>query len=235
MLLYNEEIFSINENLTITEEFIGNNKSLLITVGDIFNNPHDVVNFFNTIPQQDNIKNNPREIRGFFPGYQTYLRYDFFNLNNFVSFILNNYYGFSTRSINFSYQCAFTNKKVYKQSTYPHCDDGGMAGNIFLNTQEEIEEKKTGTAFYRLKETGEECFFPNRAQYRKERYGFSNPDFNLVDFITEADSEKYELYHISPSAFNSMNIYEGSLFHATYVEAGDFDDYPRKSMSFIAD
>lgn len=235
MLIYDENLFSINENLTISEEFIGNNKSLLVTVSNVFNYPHDIVDFFNTIPQQDNIKNDPRAIKGFFPGYQTYLRYDFFDLSNFIAYNLQNKYGYNTGSINFSYQCALTNKKVYKQSTYPHCDDGGMAGNIFLNTQEELETKNTGTAFYRLKETGEESFFPNRAQYRKDRYGFSNPDFTLVDFVTEADSKKYELYHISPAKFNSMNIYEGSLFHATYVEEKDFDQYPRKSMSFIAE
>lgn len=229
--LLDESIFEVNKNFKVNIIEIGNSKNKLIEIENFLCHPEKFLNFLSLFPLQERIIEGQMP-RGFFPGYQTYLTYNFGEIEKCLRFIMSKEYGYEPKYINFSYQLIDGNKKIYNQSNYPHCDELCIAGNLFLNTSNEIDGR-SGTAFYRVKETSEEAFFPNKCSYRKLRYGFLTPDLSLKSFMPIETNEKYELYHLSEIKFNKLNIYEGALFHSPFIEPGRFKNNTRKSFSFV--
>lgn len=225
----NETIFEVNRNFELSVENIGNYKSKLVTVKNFLKHPESFREFLLSIPTQDTIKEGQMP-KGFYPGVQLYLTYNFSMMEECLRYLLWQQFGYRANHFNFSFQYIEGNKKVYKQSNSPHCDQLSIAGNLFLNYEEEIDGK-TGTAFYRLKETGEECFFPNSCMYRKERYGFASPDLSLSDFTPIEEDDRYEMYHMTSIEFNALTLYEGSLFHNSFIQPGTFKNHKRMSFS----
>lgn len=232
MLKFDPDLFAINPLHNITIKEIGNLKSVLVEIDDILMYPDEVLDFLEKIPMQDAVAPIGRKPPGFFPGYQTYLTYDFFFLNKLVDGIAKEIFGYILKKPSWSYQTIQNNRTVYKQSSSPHSDGGTLAGNIFLNKTELIE-KDSGTAFYRFKETKEECFFPNSCMYRKARYTFLDPDLNLDYFNPVTENDKWKRYHLSEEKFNKFNLYEGALFHSSFISTGTYISNSRKTMSFI--
>ena len=176
--MIDDSIFDINPHYELSIEFIGKLKSKIVRVDNFLANPERLLEFLETIPLQETIHESQRP-KGFYPGYQAYMTYDFRHIQSCANYLVQQNFGYSAPYFNISYQCVDGNKKVYGQSSHPHCDDRSIAGNIFLNSNKELEENpNTGTTFYRLKETGEECLFPNSCSYRKERYGCNRPDLS---------------------------------------------------------
>ena len=232
--MIDDSIFDINPHYELSVKEIGNYKSKIVTVDNFLAHPEKLLQFLETLPLQDNIKEGKMP-RGFYPGYQVYLTYDVGHLQSCVNYLINQHFGYNAPYFNVSYQCVDGNKKVYAQSSRPHCDDRAVAGNVFLNTDQELEDNKnTGTTFYRLKETGEESLFPNACSYRKERYGFARPDTTLKEYtpIWEED-EQYIKYYFAEAKFNRLFLYEGNLFHNVYYSRGSYRNYMRKTLSFI--
>jgi len=226
----NDSIFEVNRNFELLVTDIGNYKNKLISIKNFLKYPESFREFLLSIPTQETIKEG-KSPRGFYPGVQLYLTYNFEMMEDCLRFLMWEHYGYKVDYFNFSFQYIDGNKKVYKQSNNPHCDQKSIAGNLFLNYKDEIDGE-TGTAFYRLKETGEECFFPNSCMYRKHRYGFTSPDLRLDNFAPPKEDDRYEMYHLSPVEFNTLNLYEGSLFHNSFIEANTFKKHKRMTFSF---
>jgi hypothetical protein len=232
VITFDPTIFEINplHKITITE--IGNCKSKLIEVEDFLLYPTEVRDFLISLPRQDAVMPQGRRPMGFFPGYQTYLTYDLFYLNSFMDYLCKNYFESNIRRPSWSFQTVQSDKLSYAQSSYPHSDAGSMAGNLFLNTSDEIEDE-SGTAFYRFNETGEEAFFPNNFLYRKKKYGFAEPNLELVPFAPIKDNENWSQYYVSKQQWNKLNVYEGALFHSVYIKPNTYVDHSRMTMSFV--
>ena len=78
---YSNSIFEINPDAEVSVEYIGNGQSLLITIDHVLKDPWAARQFLQQIPQQDAIRESGRRPPGFFPGFQTYINYDFLPLN----------------------------------------------------------------------------------------------------------------------------------------------------------
>lgn len=232
MITFDPDLFTINplHNLKVKE--IGRLRSRIIEIDDILMYPTEVVDFLKQIPMQDAVRPAGRKPPGFYPGYQTYLTYDFFFLNYFIDKVSQEIFGYSLRKPSWSFQSIQNDRPVYKQSSSPHSDAGTIAGNIFLNTSDTIEPE-SGTAFYCFKDTEEESFFPNSCLYRKERYTFLEPDLTLEKFNPVVEDDKWLRYYISEDKFNRLNLYEGALFHSSFISPGTYINSPRMTMSFI--
>ena len=232
--MIDDSIFDINPHYELSVEYIGNLKSKIVMVDNFLANPERLLEFLETIPLQETIHEG-QPPKGFYPGYQAYMTYDFMHIQRCANYLVQQNFGYAPPYFNISYQCVDGNKKVYGQSSHPHCDDRSIAGNIFLNSNKELEENpNTGTTFYRLKETGEECLFPNSCSYRKERYGFNRPDLSLKEYNPIwIDDDRYYRYHFAEAKFNRLYIYEGNLFHSVYYKKGGYRNYMRKTLSFI--
>jgi len=231
MNLVDDSIFKVNKDFDLQVHEIGNLKSRVVVIDNFLLHPEKFREFLESIPFQDSIQENVMP-RGFYPGYQNYMNYNFGDIEQCVKFLVNQHFGYQIPFLNCSFQCVDGNKKVYSQSNLPHCDNRTIAGNIFLNTENEIDGR-SGTSFYRFKSTGEESFFANACLYRKERYRFLNPDLSLSDFSPIEDNDDYTMYHLSEMKFNRLNLYEGSLFHSVFIEPGKFRENRRMSFSFI--
>lgn len=233
MNLYSNDLFRVNPRAEITVEYIGYLQSCLVTVDNVLVDPLAAREFLKKIPQQDALREPGRRPPGFFPGYQTYVSYDFLDLNNLINQQLNQHFGLTLRRPNWSYQTCSATRPVYVQSRYPHCDSGQIAANLFLNTDLELTQGLSGTGFYRFRRTGEEAAFPSACQYRKQRYGYDQPQMDLAPLEPILDTPDWQQYHLSRQAFNRLNIYESGLFHLVYFEQGMFQDSNRITLSML--
>ena len=230
---YSNSIFEINPDAEVSVEYIGNGQSLLITIDHVLKDPWAARQFLQQIPQQDAIRESGRRPPGFFPGFQTYINYDFLPLNQYINYQLNHHFGSKLNRPNWSYQTCDSVRPVYTQSRYPHSDQGQIAANIFLNEHNELVHGLSGTGFYRYRETGEESPFHSNCQYRKQRYGYAAPNMELTPLVPVKDDENWQQYHVAEQRWNRMNIYEGALFHCVYFESQMFSHDPRITLSMI--
>lgn len=233
MNVYSDEIFRVNPQAEITVDYIGHSQSCLITIDNLLVDPWAARQFLQGLPQQDAIRAPGRRPPGFFPGYQTYLSYDFLDLNHTVNRLLEQYFGLGLRRPSWSYQTCDSQRPVYAQSRYPHCDQGQIAANIFLNTDDELQGGVSGTGFYRFRRTGEETAFPSSCRYRKQRYGYDDPKMELIPLEPVQNDQNWQQYYVAEQRWNRMNIYEGALFHCVYFEPGMFEQKPRMTLSMI--
>ncbi len=229
---FSNEIFDINPDCEISLEYIGHGRNLIIVVDNLLRYPEAAREFLAQVPQQWAVRSEGRRPAGYFPGYQTYISYDFLTLNQFIDQQLARHFGTNLRRPNWSYQSCGSRNLVYTQSRYPHSDQGQIAANLFLNTQEEITGV-SGTGFYRLRATGEEAPFPSNCLYRKQRYGYSDPDLTLAELEIIKDDGNWTQYHLIEQRWNRLNIYEGALFHSVYFEPRMFEQHPRITLSMI--
>ena len=226
---FDSSIFDINKDCTFNVQEIGNLKSRLITVENVFKDPERVKGFLKNIPLTDCIQ--PNNIKGFYPGYQTYFTYDLGELGHMLQYHTKNIFEYQGRGWHTAYQCIDGNKKVFDQCNTPHTDGGQIAGNIFLS--DNVEEG-SGTRFYRFKQTNEESPIANNCMYRKEMYGYKNPNLDIVDFTPSVSNEKWESYFLAEEKFNCLNMYEGALFHSAYIDRNTYTTQLRKSLSFLS-
>ena len=230
MNLFDTSTFEINENIELNVQEIGNSLSRIVTVDNFFKYPERILEFTDKMIQNDNIQSDPQKVQGFYPGYQTYFMHDVSHLFDFVRFHVGSVFGAGIRGLHTSYQSIDGNKKVYAQCNRPHTDSGLIAGNIFLS---ETVEKGSGTRFYRNKLTKEESTFANNCRYRRERYASTDPDLSLVNFEPIIEDDLFESYFLAEEKFNRLNMYEGALFHAAFIEPNTYTSHLRKSISFL--
>jgi hypothetical protein len=225
---FDPSIFDLNQDCKLDIKEIGNLKSRLITVENIFKDPERVKAFLDNIPLIDCIQPNPK---GFYPGYQTYFSYELGELQNMLNYYVEETFETQVRGWNTAYQCVDGAKKVFDQSNFPHTDGGQIAGNVFLSDN---VEQGSGTRFYRFKQTMEESPIANNCMYRKDLYGYKQPKFDIVDFNPVNSNEQWESYFLAEEKFNCLNMYEGALFHSAYIEPETYTTQLRKSLSFLS-
>lgn len=230
---YSNDLFEINPEAEIAVEYIGHSRSLLVTIDNVLKDPGAASEFLQQIPQQDAVRHDGRRPPGFFPGFQTYISYDFFPLNQFINQQLNMHFGSNLNRPSWSYQTCDSVRPVYTQSRFPHSDQGQIAANIFLNADNELGSGSSGTGFYRYRETGEESPFHSNCRYRKQRYGYASPNMELAPLSPIKDDENWQQYHVAEQRWNRMNIYEGALFHCVYFDSGMFSQNSRITLSMI--
>lgn len=232
-MIFDRDLFEINPDCRIQPRLIGQGQHLLVEVDDVLAHPLEVRNWLELLPQQSAIRPAGERPPGFYPGYQTYIQYDFFHVNRLIDQLLDQYFGHRLKSPKWSYQTVDTAQPVYKQSCYPHADSGVIAANIFLNSHQELEGRVSGTGFYRFKQTNEEQPFPSPCLYKKQLYGYANPDMTMSSLRPIAEDDQWQQYHISEQRWNRLNIYEGMLFHMVYFDKNSWGEYPRRSLSMI--
>jgi len=130
---------------------------------------------------------------------------------------------------------------VQPADTVPHHDEYLFAAQVYLNAPEQC---RGGTGFYRHRATGLERFPFNELLLRRYREhvepilkanGITTAEElkalvankrKYDDFITDSN-EEWELIHLVGMEYNRLTVYEGSLFHAAYIERPWFADYYR--------
>jgi len=231
MIKFDPTIFEVNKNFTTTLTEIGNGKNRLLEIDNFFKNPERVRDFLDATPNQD-MESRHKAFRSFFPGYQTFLKYDFGDMNAFFKEAYNQVFGSNLSSgIVYAYQCIDGNKPIEKQSCLPHTDPMFFAANIFLNYDNEIGES-SGTAFYRSKHTGNEMRPAIEASYRINRdFGFKKQIEGKTRFAPIIDNEDWTRYHVSLQKFNKLNMYEGALYHGAFIKFNTFTTVPRISLT----
>lgn len=231
MKKFDSNIFDISSDCVLNVQEIGNLKSRLLTIENVFKDPERVKDFLNTISLTDCVHEDLNKVKGFYPGYQTYFLYDLGELGEMLHYYVTSVFELQIRGWHTAYQCVDGNKKVYNQSNYPHTDGGQIAGNIFLS---DTVEEGSGTRFYRFRQTNEESPIANNCMYRKDMYGYKTPKFDVVDFQPVDSDENWESYFLAEEKFNCLNMYEGALFHSAFIKSGTYTSQLRKSLSVLS-
>lgn len=225
---FDRGLFSLSSDIQGRVYEVGQNKNKILEIKNVLANPKDVTDFLEAIPAENKVYEGSSSM---YPGHQIYLEYDFGDLGHMLAAQMSQIFETAVNSIKFAYQYTDGKTPIFNQSNFPHCDQENLAGNLFLNTEEELKNNKTGTALYSLKETGEESYFPSMCAYRTKRYGFSELDKSPSTLDTIEENDRYKMYHLLEGEHNTMHIYEGALFHALYMKSGTFRDITRKTLS----
>ena len=217
---FDPSVFDINTEADVNVVEIGKWKNKIITIDNIFKHPEKMREWCSSHTLERS--------RSWYPGFQQWLEYTFDSITRYQTLLLTQHYGLYDARFSWNVSVMNSKTKCLKRSLYPHSDTMHMAFNYCLNHDEEITDKD-GTAFYRVKETGEEAVFRNPSIYRKERYADVLPENEhlyrqLVEFEGFDGDERYELYHFLQRKFNRLHIYEGALFHSAYFKKGMYSN-----------
>jgi len=196
-----------NDNLKITKNKIGD--LIYYSIDNFLRNPLDTISVFNHWPALDGHVYTPGARQNFTPmdlvpilkKYQSILPQLGFDVD-------------VTKSLNSSI-IAQADMQVWKNSWMPHHDRNKIVCNIWLC------DYVGGTAFYRYKghHNNDNLILPK---------GYQSLNKNIiVPWQNFEGNEDWELYHIAPSTFNTLIIYEGKNFHGTYAS---FDERYRYSL-----
>ena len=90
--MIDDSIFDINPHYELSVKEVGNYKSKIVTVDNFLAHPEKLLQFLETLPLQDNIKEGKMP-RGFYPGYQVYLTYDVGHLQSCANYLINQHFG----------------------------------------------------------------------------------------------------------------------------------------------
>ena len=102
--MIDDSIFDINPHYELSVEYIGKTRSKIVKVDNFLQNPEKCLEFLDTIPFQDTIREGVPP-RGFYPGYQVYMTYDFGHLQKCANYLIHQHYGYNAPYFNISYQC----------------------------------------------------------------------------------------------------------------------------------
>ena len=163
----NTNLFEINTEAEVKVEEIGQWKNRVITIDNVFRYPDEMRDWCSSHPLERS--------RSWYPGWQQWLEYPFDPITRYQRLVLTEQYGIYNAQFCWNVSVINSKTKCLKRSIYPHSDTTHMAFNYCLNHDEEITDKD-GTAFYRVKETGEEAVFRNPSIYRKEKYADVLPE-----------------------------------------------------------
>jgi hypothetical protein len=237
MHVANNEMFRLRDKVEEDYEIveIGERKSKLIVVHNLFEYPDDVYNFIQTHPIELNKSYdpdynyegpNPENIT---PGYIGYIGIEarpirrFINWGSSTIFKDPTYYKDIKLRIN-AFQSGIVGPK---KANYPHADSIGTpySATIYMD-----KKNLGGTGFYRFKNGMEE--FPLSGYYLpevKEYYDWLN-DWRLLgeaEVDTIDNDENWTMYHVVPMEWNKAVIYEAGLFHSPIIKPGMYtgDEY----------
>tara|TARA_B100000780_G_C21044923_1_gene419437 strand:+ start:180 stop:863 length:684 start_codon:yes stop_codon:yes gene_type:complete len=206
-----------NDNLKITKNEIGDLK--YYSIDDFLKNPLDTISILREWPALDGHVYTPGARQNFTPMDLVPILKKYQSLFPQLGVNVD-----VTKSLSTSLILS-KNMQVWKNSWMPHVDNLKIVCNIWLC------DYVGGTAFYRYKGhyNNDNLILP------KSKVGgivmSKLKKSIIVPWQNFEGDEDWELYHIAPSTFNTLIIYEGKNFHGTYAE---FDERYRYSIqSFI--
>lgn len=214
MKKWNVDIFALN-NLEYNYIEIGNSKSRVVIIEDLFNYP-------------DLVRQHALECQYFplvgtiNPGIVSYLT---LGLPDYIQLLTNIKYNcfdeFSPYTSEATAKMTFQAYRTNNDNT-PHYDFVQYASVTSLNTNEE-NNGTSGTSFYRH-QNGHE--YAATGKYR-----------TLLVENGSSDPAIWERYHIEPHAYNKMIMYEGYLYHNVYWEEDKWtSETPRLTFnSFVSE
>tara|TARA_Y100000593_G_C4245544_1_gene304460 strand:- start:6 stop:800 length:795 start_codon:yes stop_codon:yes gene_type:complete len=234
------DIFSVNPDMEIEIEEFHNNK--IIRIDNFYRNP-DLVRKLALSSVAT------REANFGYPGFRSSFKigqgynipiYEDIIKSVFLDF--KQLYNYALDTINFNFA---KSSKVYdwdsnkgNNACHPHkdftvADEKTYGSVIFLNTEDEFEEDKNGTAFYKHIPTGiSDC---NREVYINYYYEDDISTEYIINDIFFKDSkicddwindgnEYWEMVHLSKMKYNRMILYPSSYFHTAYFNNQDWDN-----------
>jgi len=201
------ETLKPNDNLQIKKNVIG--EFTYYSIDNFLKNPLDTIAIFKNWPALDGHVYTPGARQNFTPMDLVPIMKTYQHMLTQLGFTTD-----VTKSIT-STIIAWKNMQVWKNSWMPHHDRDRVICNIWLCDYE------GGTAFYKYKEryNNEDLILPK---------GYTNLNKKIfVPWQNFEGNEDWELYHIIPSIFNTLVLYEGKNFHGTYAS---FDERYRYSI-----
>lgn len=208
------ETLKPNDNLQIKKNVIG--EFTYYSIDNFLKNPLDTIAIFKNWPALDGHVYTPGARQNFTPMDLVPIMKTYQHMLTQLGFTTD-----VTKSIT-STIIAWKNMQVWKNSWMPHVDNNCLVVcNIWLS------DCVGGTAFYKYKGhyNNDSLILP------KSKVGgivMNKLEKNIiVPWQNFEGDEDWELYHVAPSTFNTLIIYEGKNFHGTYAE---FDEKYRYSI-----
>lgn len=200
----NYDKFEINDNLKLSEVYIGNTGSKIVKIDNFFKHPEFIREYALNAYYIDE-----HNLNGLGTGdskthwYTHRFSMDFDKYAHFFDKVKSEI--FYDQNIHYSIHPSHYNFQYYDKMgpNVPHTDPTHYAGILSLNYEDEMEGTGSCTRFHRLKKTGEEITL--NGTYRAVR-----PD--------QTPSDGFECYYKIPHNFNTLFMYEARLFHSAYCD-----------------
>lgn len=229
MNVIDNELFKVRKGIDTDYEVleIGNRKSKILIVHDLFEYPDDVYDFIqkhpielNTTYDPDANYDGPMGVN-YTPGFIGSITMEARPLRRFVNWGINNifndpvYYRNIHNRIN-----AFQSGVVgNKRANYPHSDEStDYSATIYMD-----KKNLGGTGFYRFRDELE--LYPEHGRYlpKAKEWWDWNDDWRLLgkaEVDTIDNDENWTMYYVSPMEWNKAVIYEAHLFHNAIIKPG---------------
>lgn len=204
-----------NQRFVINETDLGDQK--YITISDFFADPEKAIWFLNQYPALDGGTYTPGARQNFTP-------MDLAPVLNTYVHVLDKTNNIKSDASQFITSSIIVNKdsRVWTNSWYPHTDYD-IVCNLFMNNY------NGGTALYKF-----------RGECSSKKINSIRPPVQrnlLVPWQNFEGDSDWELYHVIPTKFNSVSIYDGTNFHGTYSVMNEeyrwsIISFYRKEMKF---
>ena len=257
-----KDAFKINsyEDMEITEFFVGNEKTLIVYIDNIYVNPMKVRDYalslhytsdrsltfgaplVRAMIRKKHLPSNPNYSQLIGKFYKDRDKYLF---NNSLGMSDNSAFQFIKSSREWMNDCWRDEGVRLGQSFIPHVDHAYGGGKetygaqgqpslvsfIYLNTDAQCAG---GTAFYRFKPTQSEKILISEDSADAINYTVNKGAIPLW-YQNKTDSKYWEYIGATEMKFNRMIIYPENLWHNPYMEQDDFNgDYRRLVQSFFS-
>lgn len=218
MKVINPEMLAVHHprDWEIEQLHIGESKNRLIKVRNFFKTPDQVRAYALSCDYVSTLNGEYSNL----PGLVHRIGHISKQFNEPLKFLLSTYFEASKRVMHmpaesdYTFQMYEVQEKCRMCSLAPHTDDTHYAAVLSLNTEEELEETDSGTAFFRNTEFKEE-FVSSDKNYRTSRT--QNKINAFVNFDpSKYKSKEWERYHVEPHEFNTLLVYEGRVWHSPY-------------------
>jgi hypothetical protein len=241
MNIIKNELFKISDKAEEEIEIItlGDRKSKVCRVHNVFEYPDDVYNFITTHPVElNNSWDSDFYYEGplaphYTPGYTGLINIEARPLRRFMNWVLSQHYLEKRYFKTLTRINAFKGGTVGpKRACWPHADlESEYSGTFYLD-----KKNLGGTAFYRFKNDLEE--YPVTKWYTPVFQEFLNWESHwsmhgACEFDPIDNDDNWEMIHLEPVAWNKAVIYEARLFHNVYVKPEMYQDDFRTSINIF--
>ena len=218
MKVINPEMLAVSHprDWEVEQLHIGQSKNRLIKIRNFFKNPDQVRAYALSCDYVSTLNVQYSNL----PGLVHRIVHPSKQFHEPFKFLVSTYFDASKRVMNtpaysdFTFQMYEVQEKCRMCSLSPHTDDTHYAAVLSLNTDEELEDTDSATAFFRNKEYNEE-FVTSDRNYRSGRA--TNTMNAMVNFDpSKFKSKTWERYHVEKHEYNTLLVYEGKIWHSPY-------------------
>lgn len=238
----------VNNHLLIKVDRIGPDENHpIFTIDNVFKDPDKLISdIIEKIPLDVSAKLIIDNEATAFPGVQTPIYLKFSQINNLVTYCINEQTDFDVdhpSSLDFKYQLNVlkSNDTCEWRSIQPHVDPAMFAFVIYLNPEEEC---KGGTSFFEHSDCGVYNMEHVDMKFKRQDayWNYKEWEFNNIEKSKQTvemdrshiDPSWKEIHHI-PMKYNRMVLYPSYLWHTAVYNKEDYSEFPRVSIAgFIA-